>query len=138
MLDVLKTTMFIVDPMIENYQENNDGHKQCMRIGKELFSQKFRKHNPKEMMSPSHTLQKDTINCGVLCCFYAQQICQGNLNYVNTFKYNHILTTLLIFKNNKTSYYFLEKQLDVSVNLLQFRRDIYKRLVGSCLIDRKK
>ena len=71
-LYVKKEEMMVIDPMQEHSMDQS-----CLKIGKEIFSRKFRVHNPKVALSALHILQRDSFNCGVLICFYSKMVSEG-------------------------------------------------------------
>ena len=64
--------MLFLDPMKNEAKESDNAFKSVNK----LFHQKFGKTIQK-VSSPDHNLQDDSKSCGVLCCYYAEQICSG-------------------------------------------------------------
>ena len=62
----------VMDPMHNN--ECSDA--QAVDVGKALFAKKFHTGNL-SVVTMDHITQKDSISCGVLVCYYAQQLCAG-------------------------------------------------------------
>lgn len=80
-LNIDSDEILILDPMAKGYIKDNNHHQLCVKVGMELFSRKFRKHKIQAISSRDHILQADSFNCGVFVCYYAKQLCEGNLEF---------------------------------------------------------
>ena len=78
-LRITEEEIVILDPLQRDYNESDPSHQMCVKVGRELFSRKFRQNKVVVALSPDHILQKDCFNCGVYVCYYARQLCEGKL-----------------------------------------------------------
>ena len=80
-IDICSCTLYVLDPLNNGVDKNSTTFRKSYNVAVNALTKKFGAQNV-QIGQMDHVMQKDGISCGVLVCYYAEQLARGLLTFL--------------------------------------------------------